>query len=156
MRFRSPATCACLPSRPRHPQQRDALTDECRSGRKKARWLLVAVATSFAAIAIEAAEPTKHVDIPMRLHEGYSSEHCAEFAARAVLEYTLETPSEVDFNIHHHAPTETVYPVKARVGSRYSGKLELPHAGQYCFQWRNLADQSADFSIRLNYTVSTP
>lgn len=129
--------------------------DECRLARKTALSLLAAVTSVLVAVSIEAAEPAKHVDVPMRMHEGYSSEHCAEFAANAVLEYTLETPSEVDFNIHHHAPTETVFPVKAVVNSRYSGSLELPHAGQYCFQWRNLADQAANFSIRLNYTVSS-
>ena len=128
--------------------------EECRRASRMMPALFVGACAAIVLPVHAADGPTKTLEISMLMHQGYASEHCGVFPANAVLEYSLRTPYEVDFNLHHHGDTETVYPVKAVVAVRYDGQLTLSHAGQYCFQWRNLVDQSADFSIQLQYAVT--
>lgn len=81
----------------------------------------------------------------------YMNETCVELEPGHALVYEFNSAYAVDFNIHHHTPTTTEFPVKLTVNGHHDGRLELPDGGEYCFMWSNPANQPDAFVIELAY-----
>lgn len=116
--------------------------------------LIGALISMAGAASEESSESDRQSVIPMQMHKGYSSERCIKVQQQSLLSFSLETPFQVEFNIHHHTDTSTEFPVKRLVQSSYSQSLTLASAGEYCFMWMNPASRPTDYSIDLQYTLA--
>jgi hypothetical protein len=115
-------------------------------------WAALACAANAA--AAPPAPYATSLDIAMQKHQHYFSERCITALAGARLAFAVESPYPVDFNVHHHMPSATEYPVKQRLEGRYQSTIVLPGGGEYCFMWENPESRATDFTIRLHYTAT--
>lgn len=123
-------------------------------GGKALLYFLVAVCFIFnAGTAAEQPVLTKTLNLPIKKHQGYFREHCVDLLQGQVIQYDVRVKYALDFNIHLHLQNKIEYLVTDQMQDQYSGQLQAPSGGEYCFMWTNQQDRPKSFVVELSYRV---
>lgn len=115
---------------------------------------VVALTAALGTPASAGDSPFQHDEtIPVQPHSGYFTEHCVNLEAGQRVEYRMQSPYMMDFNVHYHGPEETTYPVKKQKARNQSGTFQAGGKGGHCFMWTNRDQREQPYSIELDYTV---
>lgn len=77
------------------------------------------------------------------------TEICGSLDASAVVDWTLKSPSPVDFNIHYHQGEEVVYPTRQNGVSKLSDRLTVTAPQTYCWMFTNPAQNPTVITLDL-------
>lgn len=119
----------------------------------KIKYMCFAMCVSFSAQVLAGGKSVER-EISMESSAGYVAEHCIWVKPGNVLDYETKAPFAVNFNIHFHTANDVVYPVKEDKVLEHEGQVVVESKGEYCFMWKNIAQQNADYKIALHYKIT--
>lgn len=93
--------------------------------------------------------------VPMEPDPGYYVEQCLHLRAGETVDYRLESPYPVDFNVHYDVNGDTLYPTRLNHITRHNGRVQARTEGDYCFMWINNERQQTHYRIRLTIDKTT-
>lgn len=96
----------------------------------------------------------KEFSIRMGIDPGYTTEKCVNLEEGARVNYRFDSPHPIDFNIHVHTATETLYPVKVESTASYTATLEVEKSQEYCFTWVSKTRTKQDWFFDFSYTTN--
>jgi hypothetical protein len=76
-------------------------------------------------------------------------EVCGALPRGARVDWQFAAAAPMDFNIHYHLASETVYLVKQAAVSTLQSRFEAPRPETYCWMWTNLSASSVKLTVRL-------
>src|SRR5690606_36230233 len=92
-------------------------------------------------------------DAHMGRGKHHFSEFCTEVGKGQALQVEFETPHRVDFNIHYHTDTETLFPVRELVEGEAAFEITANEGGEYCLMFTNTERRPETLLIRTRYRV---
>ncbi|BES70611.1 hypothetical protein RE428_16290 [Marinobacter nanhaiticus D15-8W] len=101
----------------------------------------------------EAREGMKEFSIRMGIDPGYTTEKCINLEEGARVNYRFDSQYPVDFNIHVHTATETLYPVKLESKANFSSTLDVEKSQEYCFTWKSGTRTEQEWFFEFAYTL---
>lgn len=108
----------------------------------------------FPATALAAHSGTWQVrDARMGAPKHYFSEFCTPLGQGQILQVEIETPHRVDFNIHFHTATDTLFPVREAVEGTAVFEITAKAGGEYCLMFTNPERRPEEFFIKTRYRV---
>jgi len=107
-------------------------------------------------LAVQADNAVEKVETEVRVeaHAGYFTEHCLDLVAGQILEYGMQAPYVMDFNLHYHGPQATTFPVAQQQAREKSGRVSIRDSGHHCFMWTNREQRESSYSVQLRYRIS--
>jgi len=76
-------------------------------------------------------------------------EVCGPLKQGLVIDWTFQSTTSLDFNIHYHEGDEVVYPAKQKDTAELAAQLEVPLDQTYCWMWSNPTDGPATINLEL-------
>jgi hypothetical protein len=76
-------------------------------------------------------------------------EVCGPLQQGQVIDWTFQSTTALDFNIHYHEGDEVVYPARQKGTTELAAQLVIPLDQTYCWMWSNLADGPATINLEL-------
>ena len=119
------------------------------TARHSAFFAIVGFISSVAGAATEWTEAS----IAMVGVKNYSMERCLKFEAGKKVEFSFNSQSPVNFDVHYHPGNTTLFKIKKENVSQLDGDFISEAEDHYCFTWVNPADLGSDWSIQLKYRV---
>lgn len=105
--------------------------------------------------AAAATEGWQDTPVTMIGVANYFREVCREFSAGDKVEYRFTSAHPVNFNIHHHPNSSTVFLLKKESLAELSGNFTAATNDHYCFTWTNLVELGAqEWDVQLQHRVS--
>lgn len=76
-------------------------------------------------------------------------EVCGKLGRGETVQWSYESPTPLDFNIHYHQGANVVYPEKRDAAAQAGGTLVAPLAQDYCWMWTNRGSAAATLTLSL-------
>ena len=92
--------------------------------------------------------PAGSFERQLNVAPGKFAELCGALAKGQSVQWSYETSSTLDFNIHYHHGKEVVYPARAST-SRSEGTLAVDATQDYCWMWTNKSAAAVALLVRL-------
>jgi hypothetical protein len=91
--------------------------------------------------------------VPMVGVANYMREVCMKFDAGDVVQYRFESEHEVNFDIHYHPDSGTLFKERKDAVTQLAGEFTSEASQPYCFTWKNKSELDQEWNIALHYLV---
>lgn len=115
--------------------------------------VVLAASCAVGAFAANAADEWQQQAVPMVGVQNYMREQCIKFNSGDVVQYRFESEYEVNFDIHYHPDSGTLFKERKDAVKELSGEFTSEAAQAYCFTWRNKTEIDKEWEITLHYQV---
>ena len=95
---------------------------------------------------------TSKGQIETTIEPGKVHEKCLKLIPGQVLDYSFETSTPMDFNIHYHKFKEVIYPVHQKSIFRKKSLFNPEREEVYCMMWSNPSAQSIFLTYQFQVT----
>ncbi|WP_148863535.1 hypothetical protein [Marinobacter fonticola] len=97
---------------------------------------------------------TKHdFSFKMGRAPGYFTEKCLPVNEGAEILYRFNSPYAVNFNVHVHTETETLFPVLIDNIDQHQASLLASDDQEYCFTWKTTAKAAETWVLNFSYEL---
>lgn len=115
--------------------------------------LMLAATSTFVANVACAEDGWQESSIPMVAPKGYAREKCMKLNEGDQVHYRFSSINPLNFDIHYHPDTETLFKIKKENVSAFSGEFTSDAEQSYCFTWKNPREYAAAWDVKLEYRV---